>query len=190
MRHHEESNTLEAEWHATFGGLTECELLDLLQSVAELRTQLPTAINIPAHDSLSGLTSPGTSARPQTLTLNTDTLGDSGLPTRSTSTYRLATLSTRPMGNEYRRWLQNSRPSSTTFPLIQTPLPNPSQLTPLASPSVSEGLSVEPLSMGRNRHDRRGLNFSAPPITRKSLARGSWKTTEIRVRLKKMMKCK
>ena len=86
---------LEAAWQVGFCVISEAELMELLDSLPELPPEIPTPINIPAQQSLLGLSSTSISARPQMLKLNTEYFVGSGSATPSTSPYRLATLATR-----------------------------------------------------------------------------------------------
>ena len=156
-------------------------MVELPQSMRERQPQFPTAIPIPAQDSHSGLTSASIFPRPQTLKLNPDSLAESGLVTRSTSPYRLATLVTRPMQKESTRCLQPSTPlnpqdvCSTASTLLQAALPISSQSTPTASPNASARFVLEPPPLGRKLAVRRALNFIAPPSPRSQSRKGVWR---------------
>ena len=105
------------------------------------------------------------STRPQTLKLNLDSLGDSGLAMMSTSPYRLARLATGPTQKESPRWSKQSAPWSKACPFPQVALPSSSRLTRTGSASVSPQFAKEGSpALGRKLALRRALNFLAPPL--------------------------
>ena len=111
--------------------------MELFNSIPEVPLPYPIETTIPAPHFLSAINSTNTSTRPRTHNLNLDSLGDSGLATRSTSPCRLAMLATRPMLKRSTRCSKPNTAGSTVFLLPQGGVTNSSLLTQTRSPSVS-----------------------------------------------------